>query len=70
MNPTSLILSGAMMLAHLGWPQAAGLIEKSLERTVASGMVTYDLARLMDGVKEVSCSHFAGLVCENMEQSV
>ena len=68
-NPTSLILSGAMMLAHLGWYQAAGLIEKGLEKSFASGMVTYDLARLMDGEKEVSCSHFAGLVCENMEQS-
>lgn len=69
-NPTSLILSGAMMLAHLGWSQAAGLIEKGLEKSFATGMVTYDLARLMDGAKEVSCSHFGRLVCENMEQSV
>ena len=66
-NPTSLILSGAMMLDHMGWSQAARLIEKGLEKTFASKKVTYDLARLMDGAEEISCSHFAVLVCENME---
>lgn len=66
-NPTSLILSGAMMLDFLGWSQAARSIEKSLEKTLASRRVTYDLARLMDGAEEVSCSMFAKLVCENME---
>lgn len=66
-NPTSLILSGAMMLDFLGWPQAARSIEKSLEKTLASKRVTYDLARLMDNAEEVSCSMFAKFVCENME---
>ena len=66
-NPTSLILSGAMMLDHLGWSQAARRIEKGLEKTLASRRVTYDLARLMEGAKEISCSMFAELVCENME---
>ena len=66
-NPTSLILSGAMMLDHMGWSQAARLIEKGLEKTFASKKVTYDLARLMDGAEEISCAHFAVLVCENME---
>jgi isocitrate dehydrogenase len=65
-NPTSLILSGAMMLDYLGWSPAARLIEKALEKTFASKKVTYDLARLMEGAKEVSCSRFAELVCENM----
>jgi isocitrate dehydrogenase len=66
-NPSSLILSGAMMLDHMGWPQAARLIEKGLEKTFVSKKVTYDLARLMEGAEEVTCSRFANLVCENME---
>jgi len=66
-NPTSLILSGAMMFDYMGWSQAARLIEKGLEKTFGSKKVTYDLARLMEGAEEVSCSHFARLVCENME---
>lgn len=66
-NPTSLILSGAMMLDYLGWSEAARRIEAALERTFASKRVTYDLARLMDGAEEVSCSRFGSLVCENME---
>jgi isocitrate dehydrogenase len=66
-NPSSLILSGAMMLGHMGWSQAARLIENALEKTFASKRVTYDLARLMKGAEEVSCSQFATLVCENME---
>ena len=66
-NPTSLILSGAMMLDYLGWSQAARSIEKGLEKTLVSKRVTYDLARLMDGAEEISCSMFAKLVCENME---
>jgi isocitrate dehydrogenase len=67
-NPSSLILSGAMMLDHLGWTQSAVIIENALEKTFISKKVTYDLARLMDGAKEVSCSGFADTVCENMEK--
>lgn len=66
-NPSSVILSGAMMLEYLGWPEAATRIEKGLEKTFASKKVTYDLARLMEGAEEVSCSGFADLVCANME---
>ncbi len=67
-NPGSLILSGAMLLDHIGWSEAAEKIEKGLEKTFASKKVTYDLARLMDGAEEVSCSGFAELVCENMAE--
>ncbi|MBW1863470.1 MAG: NADP-dependent isocitrate dehydrogenase, partial [Deltaproteobacteria bacterium] len=66
-NPSSLILSGAMMLDHIGWGRAARCIEKGLERSFASRRVTYDLARLMDDAEELSCSGFAEIVCENME---
>ena len=65
-NPTSLILSGAMMLNFMGWSDAAERIERGLEKTFVSGKVTYDLARLMDDAEEVSCSAFADIVCEHM----
>jgi isocitrate dehydrogenase len=67
-NPSSLILSGAMMLDHMGWREASASIEKGLEKTFDSKKVTYDLARLMEGAEEVSCSRFADLVCANMEK--
>lgn len=67
-NPSSLILSGAMMLDHIGWSMAARKIEHSLEKTFLSKKVTYDLARLMDGAEELPCSGFAELVCANMEK--
>ncbi len=67
-NPSSLILSGAMMLDHIGWSMAARKIEHSLEKTFLSKKVTYDLARLMDGAEELPCSRFAELVCANMEK--
>jgi len=65
-NPTSLILSGAMMLEHMGWTEASRRIESGLGKALASGQVTYDLARLMPEAKEVSCSDFAALVCACM----
>jgi len=65
-NPTSLILSGAMMLEHMGWSEASRKIESGLKKAFASRQVTYDLARLMTGAKEVSCSGFGDLVCELM----
>jgi isocitrate dehydrogenase len=67
-NPASLILSGAMMLDYMGWAEPARRIEGGLESTIATKMVTYDLARLMDGAQEVSCSQFGELICENMEK--
>ncbi len=58
-NPGSLILSGAMMLEHLGWQEAADLIVRGLQESILAGTVTYDLARQMQGATEVSCSRFA-----------
>uniref|UniRef100_A0A7C3ZCG9 Isocitrate dehydrogenase [NADP] n=1 Tax=Desulfobacca acetoxidans TaxID=60893 RepID=A0A7C3ZCG9_9BACT len=66
-NPSSLILSGAMLLEFLGWTEAADLIHQSLPRALASGKATYDLARLLPGTKEISCSAFGRLLVEHME---
>ncbi len=65
-NPSSLILSGVMMLDHLGWPEAAELIRNALQATVQSKTVTYDLARQLDGATEVKCSQFAEAIVANM----
>ena len=66
-NPTSLLLSGALLFDYIGWHKVARLIEDALKATFRKKTVTYDLARLMKGATEVSCSLFAELVCENME---
>lgn len=65
-NPSSVILSGELMLRHLGWNEAADLIISSMEKTIASKVVTYDFARLMDGAIEVKCSGFADAMISNM----
>ena len=65
-NPVSLILSGVMMLEHLGWPEAALAIEQAIQKTIADGLVTYDLARQMPDVREVKCSEFAERVVERL----
>ena len=65
-NPGSIILSGEMMLRHLGWDEAADLIVAALEKTIASKVVTYDFARLMAGASEVKCSQFAAAIADNM----
>jgi isocitrate dehydrogenase len=65
-NPSSLILSGAMLLEFLGWTEAANLIHQSLPRTLAAGVATYDLARLLPGTKEISCSAFGQQLVEHM----
>ncbi|MCY2955342.1 MAG: NADP-dependent isocitrate dehydrogenase [Planctomycetota bacterium] len=65
-NPGSVILSGVMMLEYLGWQEAADLIVKSLENTIAAKTVTYDFARLMDGAKEIKCSEFANEMIKHM----
>ncbi|ANY65054.1 NADP-dependent isocitrate dehydrogenase [Paenibacillus sp. BIHB 4019] len=64
-NPGSVILSGVMLLEHLGWQEAADLIYKGLEASINNKTVTYDFARLMDGAKEVKCSEFADEVINN-----
>ena len=65
-NPSSLILSGAMMFDYLGWREVGDLIRTSLEATIFSGIVTYDLARQMEGATEVKCSEFAAAIVERM----
>jgi isocitrate dehydrogenase len=65
-NPGSEILSAEMMLVHIGWKEAAALIVKSLEKSIADKVVTYDFARLMQGAKQVSCSGFGQAMIERM----
>ncbi|MFS8652456.1 MAG: NADP-dependent isocitrate dehydrogenase [Caldibacillus sp.] len=65
-NPSSVILSGVLMLQHMGWHEAADLIIKGLEKTIKSKVVTYDFARLMEDATEVKCSEFATAIIENM----
>lgn len=65
-NPSSVILSAVMMLKHLHWDEAADLITASMEKTIASKVVTYDFARLMEGATEVKCSQFADELIKNM----
>ena len=65
-NPSSVILSGAMMLRHMGWHEAANLITAAMEKTFGQKVVTYDFARLMDSATEVKCSEFGGALIGNM----
>jgi isocitrate dehydrogenase len=65
-NPSSVILSGEMMLRHLGWTEAADLLLNSVEKTISQKIVTYDFARLMEGAKEVKCSEFGSALIQNM----
>src|SRR5690625_4450948 len=65
-NPSSVLLSGVLMLEHLGWNEAADLITQSMNKTIASKVVTYDFARLMDGATEVKCSEFADELIKNL----
>lgn len=65
-NPGSLILSGAMLLDHLGWGEAAQRVRKGLIGAIEKKQVTYDLARQMAGAKEVSCSAYAAVAVESM----
>jgi isocitrate dehydrogenase len=65
-NPSSVILSGVMMLEYLGWGEAAKLIETGISRAIARKTVTYDFHRLMDGAKLVSCSGFGDAIIANM----
>ena len=65
-NPGSVILSGAMMLEHLGWNEAKDLIHKGLTKSILSGKVTYDFERLMDEATLLSCSDFGREIVKNM----
>jgi isocitrate dehydrogenase len=65
-NPGSLILSGVMMLEHLGWQAAADSVVRGLKGAIAQKTVTYDLARQMEGARKVKCSEFASAIIENL----
>ena len=65
-NPGSEILSAEMMLRHMGWFEAADAIIRSMEKTIAEKIVTYDFARQMEGAKKVSCSGFGQAMIERM----
>jgi isocitrate dehydrogenase len=65
-NPSSVLLSGVLLLEHLGWKEAADSITTSVEKTIASKVVTYDFARLMEGATEVKCSEFADELIKNL----
>ncbi len=65
-NPSSLALSGEMLLRHIGWTEAADLVGKGIEGAITKKLVTYDFARLMEGATELSCSGFAKAVVDAM----
>ena len=66
-NPGSVILSGEMMFRHIGWTEAADLIIKGMNGAIGARQVTYDFARLMDGVEPVKCSGFGAAVVAHMD---
>jgi isocitrate dehydrogenase len=65
-NPSSLILSGVMMLEYLGWQEAADAVVAAMARTIQEKYVTYDLARQMEGATEVKASEYAGRIIANL----
>ena len=65
-NPSSVLLSGVLLLEHIGWQEAADKITQSVEATIASKVVTYDFARLMEGATEVKSSEFADELVKNL----
>jgi isocitrate dehydrogenase len=65
-NPGSVVLSGEMMLRHLGWVEAADLVLKGVNGAIGSKKVTYDFARLMDGATEIKCSAFGDNIIAHM----
>jgi isocitrate dehydrogenase len=65
-NPGSLLLSGVLMLEHLGWQDAADDVVRALEATIGDGIVTYDFARLTEGATEVKTSEFAAAIIERL----
>lgn len=66
-NPGSLILSGAMMLDYMRWKEAGEMVRKALQATIKDGIVTYDLARQLQGAKEVKCSQFGEGIVARMK---
>jgi isocitrate dehydrogenase len=68
-NPGSMILSGVMMFEHLGWQEVADGIVRGLAQAIKARTVTYDLARQMEGAKEVRCSEFAEAIVRHMKEA-
>jgi isocitrate dehydrogenase len=66
-NPGSVVLSGEMMLRHMGWTEAADLVIKGMDGAIASKKVTYDFARLMEGATEIKCSEFGDNIIAHMK---
>jgi len=66
-NPTAVILSGVMMLEYMGWNEAAQLIKESINRTISKKLVTYDLARQLEGATKLKCSEYGDALIENMK---
>jgi isocitrate dehydrogenase len=67
-NPSSLILSGAMMMEYLGWCHAAEIIRAGIQEAIRSKTVTYDLARQISGATELSCSAFGKAIVDKMKK--
>ena len=65
-NPGSVLLSGVLMLEHLGWQSPADNIVRAMEATIAEKIVTYDFARQMEGATEVKTSEFADAIIERL----
>jgi len=65
-NPSSVILSGEMMLRYMGWTEAADLVIRAMDKSIGEKVVTYDFARLMQGATEVKCSEFGDVLIRNM----
>jgi isocitrate dehydrogenase len=65
-NPSSLLLSGVMMLDYMGWVEAARMIEEALEKTIQQKTVTYDLERQIEGATLLKCSEFGQAIVDNM----
>jgi isocitrate dehydrogenase len=66
-NPGSVVLSGEMMLRHMGWGEAADRVIRGMEGAIASKRVTYDFARLMEGATEIKCSEFGDNMIAHMD---
>ena len=65
-NPSSVILSGEMMLRHMGWNEAADLVLSGMEKTIGQKRVTYDFHRLMESAMLLKCSEFGQALIDNM----
>ena len=68
-NPSSVMLSGAMMFEFMGWKEVSTLIENGIARTIQQKKVTYDLERLMPGAKKLKTSEYAAAIIQNMQAS-